>query len=66
MKWAKRIQGLADHVFDDICHEAAAAGAITKDEAHDAAMFLKHRRDHLPDLLKAGPLMVGIKNWGSV
>jgi hypothetical protein len=52
--WLARIRGTPDFLIDDLCSEAARHG-LPGIEADAAAGFLKHRRDHLTDIVARHP-----------
>jgi hypothetical protein len=62
-KWLDRIRQLPDFLIEEVCQDAVGLG-ITNVEALSATDFLKHRRDHLPQIIQASrPEFQAIVQW---
>jgi hypothetical protein len=65
-KWLQRIQKMPDFFIEESCDSPVGMG-IEGSDAHEAAAFLKHRRDNLKRIILADRSEFGaIQNWSLV
>jgi len=50
-KWIDRVREIPDYLIEELCQDCAELGA-TAAESVAAAAFLKHRRDHMNDMIR--------------
>lgn len=62
-KWIDRIKAIPDFLIEEVVREASAYG-LSSEESSQVVAFLRHRRDHIKEIIEANKAeFAGITQW---